>query len=209
MTDGPAHWNGVYAARGETELTWYEEQPVLSYELAAKYAKPGEAVIDIGGGAARLVDRLVAGGHGPVTVLDISEAALRISRDRLGESGAGVTWVAADVRTWVPPRRYALWHDRAVFHFLTEARDRAAYVAAMDRALAPGGAAIIATFDADGPETCSGLPVARYAPEDLARALEDLAPGRFRPLESRRHVHETPKGRHQAFQVSVFTKDKD
>lgn len=206
MTQRPAHWDAVYAAREERALTWHEDDPRLSLDLIRRYGPPDGPVIDVGGGTARLAERLLQAGRGPVTVLDVSAAALAASRAHLGVAAEGVTWICADVTDWTPDRAYAVWHDRAVFHFLTRDADRAAYVAAMDRALAPGGIAVIATFDAEGPETCSGLPVMRYAPDDLARTLDGLAPGAFLRLDARRHVHVTPKGNRQAFQTSVFRK---
>jgi SAM-dependent methyltransferase len=202
------HWNTVYGARNEEALTWYEERPAPSLELIKAHARPGDAIIDVGGGASRLADALVAEDYGPVTVLDVSQAALEASRARLGEAGERVTWIAADITAWTPAATYALWHDRAVFHFLTDARDRAAYVAAMNAALPPGGTAIIATFAEDGPETCSGLPVVRYSPETLAKTLDDILPGRFRSIGGRLHTHITPKGNRQQFHISVFAKAK-
>ncbi len=200
------HWNTVHNDRSEAALTWYEEQPSLSHELVMKYSRPGDAIIDMGGGASKLVDSLAGDGYGPLTVLDVSEAALQTSKDRLGERADIVTWIAADITKWTPGRTFALWHDRAVFHFLTDERDRAAYVSAMDTALVPGGKAIMATFAEDGPEMCSGLPVVRYSSEGLAQTLDSLAPGQFQIIEARQHTHVTPKANRQRFQVSVFTK---
>jgi len=198
------HWNAVHDSRGEEELTWFEADPDLSADLVARHAAPGDAIIDVGGGATRLVDALLARGLGPVTVLDISESALRTSRERLGARAADVTWIVADVTRAAPPGRFVVWHDRAVFHFLTEEPDRAAYVRALAGGLAPGGWAIVATFAEDGPEMCSGLPVRRYAPDDLTGEFERHAPGLLEPVASRRHVHVTPKGAEQRFQYSVF-----
>lgn len=206
MSSRSEHWDKVYLARDEVDLTWYEAEPGLSYELVRSHTRPGDAVIDVGGGTSRLVDALIVDGYDDVTVLDVSEAALATAKERLGPRAERVTWVAADITAWRPPRSYDLWHDRAVFHFLTDEADRAAYVAAMDAALAEGGTAIIATFAEDGPEMCSGLPVMRYAPQRLAESIEALAPGRFTSVESRRHVHVTPRGNRQRFQVSVFGK---
>jgi len=206
MQTRPEHWNEVYEAREETALTWFEAEPTLSLALIEACSGPGDAIIDIGGGASRLVDALVADGYRAVTVLDVSQAALRQSRNRLGLRADAVTWIEADIAQWRPENAYAVWHDRAVFHFLTEPADRAAYVAAMSAAVLPGGTAIIATFAEDGPERCSGLPVVRYAPADLAATIEALAPGVFEPLEAQRHEHATPKGARQMFQVSVFRK---
>ena len=206
MQEKQEHWENVYSARDDVALTWFEKRPFLSLELIGKYARPGDAIIDVGGGASRLADNLLDAGLGPVSVLDISRSALEASRKRLGNKADRVEWIVADITNWTPNCRYRLWHDRAVFHFLTEHDDRAAYARVMHRALDPDGLAVIATFAEDGPEKCSGLPVARYSPDSLARTLEDLVPGGFHPIESRRHVHVTPKGNHQAFQFSVLRK---
>lgn len=206
MTDEQKHWNGVYEARPEDELTWFEATPEVSLDLVRTYLKPGNAYIDIGGGASRLVDALLEAGLSPLTVLDLSGASLTVSKQRLGPQSDHVTWIEADITTWQPERDYAVWHDRAVFHFLTGAEDRAGYARALSDALRPGGIAIIATFADDGPEMCSGLPVVRYAPEALAQELEDLLPGQFEMRDARRHMHITPKGNRQSFQYSVFRK---
>lgn len=206
MTDRQAHWDGVYGARSEDELTWFETTPSLSLELVRTHLQPGDPLIDIGAGASRLVDALLDEGFGPLTVLDISGAALAVSRQRLGARGDDAAWIEADVTRWQPDRPYAVWHDRAVFHFLTDAEARAAYARVMAEALRPDGVAIIATFADDGPEKCSGLPVVRYAPEELAQELDRLAPGRFEMVSAQRHLHITPKGNRQSFQYSAFRK---
>lgn len=206
MSGGQKHWDGVYGARSEDELTWFEATPALSLELVREHLQPGEPFIDIGAGASRLVDVLLEEGFGPLSVLDLSGAALAVSRQRLGARGDDVAWIEADITMWEPDRPYAIWHDRAVFHFLTEAEDRAGYARALSGALRAGGIAIIATFADDGPEMCSGLPVVRYAPEALAQELDRLLPGQFDMVEARRHLHITPKGNRQSFQYSVFRK---
>jgi SAM-dependent methyltransferase len=200
----PDHWNRVYTARNEAALTWFEDRPDVSMGLIQRHLPSGGAVIDVGGGASRLVDGLLAAGYGPLAVLDLSDAALAIARQRLGTRAAGVDWIAADVTVWEPARHWALWHDRAVFHFLTDDTGRTGYLRALAGALAPGGTAIMATFAEDGPETCSNLLVARYSPEALAATLDRLAPGLLLPVEALRHVHVTPRGNRQAFQISVF-----
>lgn len=199
------HWNDVYRAREVEALTWYEAAPGLSLELIRLHARPGPAV-DVGAGTSHLVDALLDAGFGPVTALDLSDEALAISRARLGERADEVNWVVGDVTRWRPEAGHSLWHDRAVLHFLTEEADRAAYVAALDLALAVGGVAVIGTFADDGPEKCSGLPVQRYSPEALLDELERHAPGKFAPVEARRHVHVTPMQNRQHFQFSVFRK---
>lgn len=206
MAGGHEHWDDIYGARSEDALTWFEATPAVSLDLVRGHLQPGEPFIDIGAGASRLVDALLEAGLGPLTVLDLSAAALAVSRQRLGPRADDVKWLAADITTWQPERDYAVWHDRAVFHFLTGAEDRAGYARALAQALRPGGIAIIATFADDGPEMCSGLPVVRYAPEDLAQEFDRLLPGQFEILEARRHLHITPKGNRQSFQYSVFQK---
>jgi trans-aconitate methyltransferase len=198
------HWDGVYGARSEDELTWFEATPSVSLELVRMHLQLGDAMIDIGAGASRLVDALLDEGFGPLAVLDLSGSALGVSKKRVGARGDSVEWIEADVTVWQPRREYEVWHDRAVFHFLTEIDERAAYARAMSKALRPDGVAIIATFADDGPEKCSGLPVVRYAPEQLAQELNRLAPGKFEMISAQRHVHITPKGNRQSFQYSVF-----
>lgn len=200
------HWDSAYDARPEDELTWFEATPALSRDLVKKYLEPGEAFIDVGGGASRLVDVLLDEGFGPLAVLDISTSALAVSKERLGARSEEVVWIDGDVTTWQPDRAYVVWHDRAVFHFLIKPDARAAYAHVMARALETGGIAVIATFAEDGPEMCSGLPVVRYAPGDLAREFDKVIPGRLEMVEARRHVHITPKGNRQSFQYSVFRK---
>lgn len=206
LESGQEHWDRVYGARQEAELTWFEETPAVSYELVTQYLSPGTGFIDVGGGASRLVDRLLVDGYGPLTVLDISAAALSGSQERLGDLAREVEWIVADITRWEPTGTWAVWHDRAVFHFLTEPSDRASYVRALAKALRSGGIAIIGTFDDNGPEKCSGLPVVRYTPEELATELQRMAPDVLRPVSSLRHVHITPKGNKQSFQFSVFQK---
>ncbi len=196
-----AHWQTVYTSKAENEVSWYQESPAPSLELIARRgATPMSAIIDIGGGASRLVDALVEKGFHAVTVLDLSEAALTADRNRLGDRAAQVRWIVADVTTREPPEEYAIWHDRAAFHFLTEEHDQAAYVARLTRALKPGGHAILATFAPDGPERCSGLPVVRYDAARLGRTLGSA----FELVDMRRHEHTTPWGTEQRFQFGVF-----
>jgi len=206
MDDRPAHWDGVYETRDEAALTWFEAEPALSVELIRKHAALSDPVIDVGGGASRLVDCLVDTGYRAVTILDLSDAGMNVSKRRLGPRAGQVRWVTADVTRWNPNQTYALWHDRAVFHFLTTEDDRKAYVTRLLSALGDGGKAIIMTFAEDGPEKCSGLPVMRYSPTGLIETLEAIAPGALRPVEAQKHVHLTPKGHEQRFQVSVLEK---
>lgn len=199
-----AHWEDVYTKKGETEVSWFQENPAPSLELIAQTgATPASAIIDIGGGTSRLVDNLIEKGFQDVTVLDLSAAALGAAKARLGASAIKVHWLVADATTWEPPREYDVWHDRAAFHFLTDEPDRAAYVARLGRALKVGGHAIIATFALDGPERCSGLPVVRYDGAGLGRTLGLT----FRLVGTKRHEHATPWGSQQVFQFSVFRRE--
>jgi SAM-dependent methyltransferase len=196
-----AHWENVYTSKSENEVSWFQESPGPSLALIAEIgAAPSAAIIDIGGGASRLVDHLIDQGFLDVTVLDLSAAALEAAKVRLGGRASRAHWLVADATTWEPPRAYDVWHDRAAFHFLTEEGDRAGYIAGLRQGVRIGGHAIIATFALDGPEKCSGLPVMRY---DAARLAQTLGSG-FRLLQSQRDDHATPWGSHQLFQFSVF-----
>jgi trans-aconitate methyltransferase len=195
------HWENVYTNRGETEVSWYQEDPAPSHDLIALTGLSGDAaIIDIGGGASRLVDDLLARKFRRLTVLDLSAAALAAARQRLGERGADVQWIVADVTTWEPTRTYDLWHDRAAFHFLIDHADQSAYVDRLKKALKPGGYVIIGTFAPDGPERCSGLPVMRHDATTLAAILGND----FVLIDTRRHDHVTPWAAVQKFQFSTF-----
>ncbi len=196
-----SHWQNVYQTKGERDVSWFQEVPAISLDLIrATGAGPDASIIDIGGGASRLVDALVREGFRSLSVLDVSEKALATSRERLGPSAKNVTWIVADVTAWRPDKGYDVWHDRAAFHFLTEPADRAAYAECVRNAVRPGGHIIIGTFAPDGPERCSGLPVLRH---DATSIGELLGPS-FKLIESRRHDHQTPGGSIQRFQFSRF-----
>ncbi len=195
------HWQKVYTSKGENEVSWFQESPAPSLELIERAgANPASGIIDIGGGASRLVDALIERGFSAVTVLDLSEAALATAKARLGARAKRVQWVAGDVTIWEPRQSYDIWHDRAAFHFLTDAGDRTAYLSRLRKAVRPGGQAIIATFALDGPERCSGLPVMRYDAASLARTLGE----EFVLVETRGHRHTTPWQSTQHFQFSIF-----
>jgi SAM-dependent methyltransferase len=200
-----AHWDNVYTTKGENEVSWFEDSATISLDLIRSTGVSTSAsIIDIGGGASRLVDGLTNAGFAAVTVLDLSKNALATAEARLGARGAKVRWVVADVATWEPSETYDLWHDRAAFHFLTAPEDRAAYAARVSIAVRPGGHVIIGTFAPDGPERCSGLPIVRH---DAASLGEVLGSG-FALIESRRHGHQTPRGATQRFQFSRFQRAK-
>ncbi len=166
-------------------MSWFQESPAPSLDLIrSPWARPtGTSIIDVGGGASRLVDALFDEGFDRLTVLDLSEQALAASKARLGAAANKVRWLVADVTTWEPAETYDLWHDRAAFHFLTEAADRAAYASARRKAVRPGGHVIIGTFALDGPERCSGLPVQRHDAASIAAVLGDD----FELIDTRRH----------------------
>ncbi len=193
------HWERVYTTKGEQDVSWFETMPEISLEmLESAGVSRDTCVLDVGGGDSRLIDHLAARGMDCLAVLDVSGAALQRARARLGATATVPVWIEADVTGDWTLKPMDVWHDRAVFHFLTTADDRAAYLAHMREILKVNGSAIIATFALDGPEKCSGLPVARYSPESLAATLGPS----YRLLESRRHVHHTPWGTTQAFQYS-------
>lgn len=190
------HWNQVYDTKGADQVSWFQPEPTVSLALIDDlHLQRGDPILDVGGGGSVLVDRLLQRGYSDVTVLDVSAHGLDLARQRLDDSAARVHWVHTDLLQWAPTRRFALWHDRAVFHFLTDPADQARYRALATAAIAPGGHLILATFAADGPQQCSGLPVARYDPDQLAA---QLGPG-FTPVTTRREHHHTPTGSTQPF----------
>ena len=194
--DRKAHWQGVYERKHEDEVSWYQARPETSLRLIANTGLGHDAaIIDAGAGASRLVDYLLDAGYADITVLDIAETALGKARERLGERAGQVDWIVADLLAWRPRRHYDIWHDRAVFHFLTDAADRRRYVEVLRSAIAPGAHVIIATFAPDGPEKCSGLPVMRHSPESIAA---ELGAG-FELEETADEHHMTPAGKVQHF----------
>ena len=189
------HWDDVYARRGIEGVSWYQDEPSFSLELVDTLGIPtGAAIVDVGGGASRFAERLAARGFHDITVLDVSAEALTQAHRQAGDDTA-IDWLRDDVLRWEPERRFDVWHDRAVFHFLVEPADRDRYLHTLRTALRDGGAVLLATFAADGPATCSGLPVARYSPAALAAALG----AGFELVETRREEHVTPSGAGQPF----------
>jgi 2-polyprenyl-3-methyl-5-hydroxy-6-metoxy-1,4-benzoquinol methylase len=195
--ESKTHWEEIYTSKAPTQVSWYQEHPQRSLELIRRTGVGYDApIIDVGGGASTLVDHLVAEGYSNLTVLDISRAGLERARERLGEFAVNVTWLAQDVtNAELPMQHYAVWHDRAVFHFLTEPASRAEYVQAVQRSVQPGGHVIVATFALDGPLRCSGLEVARYSSESLHGEFGD----EFLLVDSARETHQTPFGTEQKF----------
>jgi trans-aconitate methyltransferase len=199
------HWNATYEAKAGDEVSWFEASPKTSLSLIDRAGLDSSAaVIDIGGGMSHLAAALLGRGFRDVSVLDVSSAALAASRSAHAREAARITWIEADVRTYDFDRRYELWHDRAVFHFLVDAGDRAAYLAALGRSLAVGGWLILATFGPEGPASCSGLPVRRYSAEQMADEL-----GRGYDLHASELVaHRTPRGAEQQFQYALFRRSR-
>jgi SAM-dependent methyltransferase len=192
-----AHWEGIYSTKSASEVSWFQEHSDVSLGLIVRTGidKNG-AIIDVGGGASRLVDDLLAKGYIDLTVLDISASALSLAKQRIGPLADTVNWLEADVTSAVLPfQRFDLWHDRAVFHFLTARHDRAQYVQAVQHALRSGGHIIVATFGPDGPLRCSGLPVVRYSPD----RLHDEFGAAFTLVEHTSENHQTPFGTLQQF----------
>jgi 2-polyprenyl-3-methyl-5-hydroxy-6-metoxy-1,4-benzoquinol methylase len=196
-TDGERHWEGIYRTKAPTEVSWYQPEAHLSLELIRRIAPDLDApIIDVGGGASTLVDGLLDAGYRQVTVLDLAPTALALAQQRLGERSRRVAWVASNVlEAAFRAKEYAVWHDRAVFHFLTEPQDRARYVNQTRRAVRHDGHVIVASFGPDGPTRCSGLEVVRYSPE----AMHAEFGAGFRLLESHREDHHPPSGKTQAF----------
>jgi hypothetical protein len=199
--DRKAHWEGVYTSRAETGVSWFQVEPRLSLELVGSVAPAqGGRIIDVGGGASVLVDRLLDGPFEEIAVLDISEAALGKARSRLGRRAERVRWIMADVTEVRDLGAFDVWHDRAVFHFLTDAGDRKKYVELARRTVPADSHLVIATFADRGPKECSGLAVCRYDADSLGAELGDG----FALVREARESHTTPWGSSQAFFYGVF-----
>jgi len=196
--DMQRHWSNVYQQKESTSVSWYQDRPVLSLELIQRTEiKPDDAIIDVGAGASTLVDHLYGLNYRNITLLDISEESLNIARERIGDKhDAAIQWIAGDItRLELPQHAYDVWHDRAVFHFLTDPEMRDRYVAQVKHALKPGGHVIMATFAPDGPTQCSGLDVARYDPNTMQHVFGDA----FKLVYSTSEQHKTPWAAEQSF----------
>jgi 2-polyprenyl-3-methyl-5-hydroxy-6-metoxy-1,4-benzoquinol methylase len=197
------HWEAIWQGGSPDELSWYEPRPFRSLELITSVATSNAVpIIDVGGGASTLVDELLARGFADLTVLDISEAALAIPKERIGDDAAQVSWIVDDVRTHHFEKPFAVWHDRAVFHFLVDPDDRRRYVDQLSGSVVDGGHVVLATFGSAGPPTCSGLPVVRYGASEMERAF---APG-FELRSYIEEMHTTPAGTNQQFAYALFTR---
>ena len=202
--DRKQHWERVYGNKPAQQTSWHQDVPRLSLSMIANTALGrGAALIDVGGGASLLVDHLLDDGYLDLSVLDISRAALKQARNRLGDRAATVKWIEADVTRFVPERQYDLWHDRAAFHFLTEEVDRRRYISVLHETLAPGGQLVIAAFAPSGPTKCSGLDIIQYEAEKLSASLGS----EFILQEQAAESHITPLGREQNFNFFRFKRN--
>lgn len=201
MAEGrAAHWNQTYQHGAETR-SWFQMEAAQSLHMIdLAGAGRDDAIIDVGGGASTLVDGLLARGYTDLAVLDVSPIALDVARSRLGQAARAVTWLCLDLLSWAPQRTYVIWHDRAVFHFLTDQPDRAQYLRTLGQATTPGSRAVFGCFAPDGPDHCSGLPVARYDPESLIASLG----GGWKTIAVDREEHRTPNGSVQPFTWAAF-----
>jgi 2-polyprenyl-3-methyl-5-hydroxy-6-metoxy-1,4-benzoquinol methylase len=191
------HWDDIYAGRSPEVFSWFRPHLETSISLIERAAPHRSAcIIDVGGGESTLVDDLLAKGYQNIDVLDISQNALEVTKTRLGDASKAVGWLCADIRTVTLPRHsFDVWHDRAVFHFLTDARDRVDYVKQVEKTVKPGGHVIVSTFGTAGPEKCSGLEVVRYS----SSSLHNEFGRRFQLVESSSELHHTPTGTTQQF----------
>lgn len=195
------HWNEVYAKKSPESLTWFQPRPETSLTLIRNAGLAREArLIDVGGGTSPFTAFLLEEGFQHLSVLDVSDRALELAKARLGSRASGINWYEADLIHFEPPHRWDFWHDRAVFHFLTEEEDRRAYCRVMDNSVEPGGHVVIATFALDGPTRCSGLEVVRYSPESLHSEMG----GEYELRGSIEEAHRTPTGSTQNFVYSLF-----
>lgn len=190
------HWENVYKDKSSHDVSWYQKEPLLSLELIKNSKLTlDEAIVDVGGGASVLIDHLQEKGYINLAVLDISNNALLSAKNRLGDKADKVNWYEADITQFNSPQTFSLWHDRAVFHFLTNKQDREKYVEVLKKSLKPGGHLIIAAFSIGGPEKCSGLDIVQYDENKMSAALGDD----FKLLESRSETHVTPTDKEQRF----------
>jgi len=199
------HWEHIYDTKVSTQVSWYQEHAQVSLQFIQNTGvQITGPIIDIGGGASTLVDDLLVAGFQNISVLDVSGAALQVARQRLGARAVDVNWIEADItQADLPHQAYDVWHDRAVFHFLTQAADRKRYVDTVRQAVRKGGHVIVATFASDGPDHCSGLEVVRYNPE----GLHDEFGNDFEVVDSTRETHHTPFGTEQKFIYCYCRKD--
>lgn len=205
MQDRAAYWESIYATKGDADLSWFQATPGCSMQLVSRIIPRPNAAIDVGGGQSALAGELLGIGVSTVVVLDISPSAIRRGQERLGPYSSRVRWIEADILRERELGPFDLWHDRACFHFLTEKADRQRYVNLAARSVAPGGHAIIAGFGAGGPDRCSGLPVQRWSPGELAQEFSSA----FVLSDAAREEHSTPWGKPQEFSYVLLRRQTD
>jgi len=197
------HWEKIYNGKETADLGWYRAHLETSYRWITELVLPASAIIDVGAGVSTLVDELMGAGYKDLTMLDLSATALEIDRARLGEKADQISWIRGDItQLTLPENRFVMWHDRAVFHFLTDSAGRSNYLKTMSRAIKPAGFALIATFSPEAPGRCSGLSVQCYSAEQLNR---ELGPS-FTLSKERRELHTTPGGVEQMYNYCLFQK---
>lgn len=206
MSDRKAHWENVYGNKSPLDVSWFQKQPVLSLQLIRNTQLVLDApIIDIGGGASTLVEHLYDEGYINIGVLDISDNALTCAQSRLGDKASNIEWYAEDITLFKPAHQFSLWHDRAVFHFLTDKSDRSKYINILKQALEPNGHLIIAAFAIGGPTKCSGLDIVQY---DAEKLKAELGKG-FKLLEEVNEIHITPANKEQKFMYFRFIRQSE
>ena len=202
--DWQIHWEKVYSERKQTDVSWYQSHPEYSLGLIEETGTGIDAeIIDVGGGASTLIDHLLLAGYRHVTVLDIARTAIEQARIRLGDRAGNVTWTECNITDYRPDHQFDIWHDRSVFHFLTNTADRACYIDVLNKTLKPDGHVIIATFSENGPSQCSGLDTVPYSPEHLGQVLGN----NFCLIETLTEEHHTPSGGVQQFVYCRFSRN--
>lgn len=198
------HWEAIYKEKSPLAVSWYQNEPAISLSLIRSLPlERDENIIDVGGGVSTLVDHLLKEDFKNITVLDLSSNALSLARQRMGDKAALINWKVEDVTSHVAEHAYSLWHDRAVFHFLTEKKDREKYKRVLKESVRDGGYVIIAAFTIGGPTKCSGLDIVQY---DAEKIQNELGPG-FKLIEKRSETHITPAGKEQSFEYYLFNKN--
>jgi len=203
MTGRAAHWDRIYETKRETDVSWYQPKPELSLALVREFVpEKAASILDVGGGASLLTLELLRAGYSDLAVLDISAEALERAKIKLGVDAAHIDWIVADITEWAPARKWRVWHDRAVFHFLTDKDSQDAYIRALKDATETGAIAIISGFAPDGPEKCNGLPVIRYDAKSMSARIGDA----FELLTEKQENHHTAGGSVQKFYYAVLRK---
>lgn len=196
-----SHWEKVYQTKDTTQVGWFQTKPQVSIDLISRTKiSKNSPIIDVGGGDGTLVDWLLEDGFNDVSVLDISDSALRKAKNRLGKSASKVHWITSDILEFEPEGKFYLWHDRAVFHFLVDPQEQQIYRRLVECSIAPGGYLLMMAFSKSGPKTCSGLPVQQYGIDEL----EEFFSPDFELIESLNYDHITPSGSAQNYSVCLF-----